>query len=246
MCVPLQGSGTFVVEAMPRHLRAPRRQGAHSRQRGLRAAPWRRSARVAGPPFRSAGDGGRPARRPAGARPRPCRRRRAFPRCGGPLRDHVGTRESSRGNCPDLRGALTWPSRRRDERFSALCPSTRARCPSRRRSLHRASAWRARRGSVSASRNERPCSERAGTPTRSVWTCAISIWRWSGTDSGASPLRSRPSSRSTAPLDEFEAEGGRRGAREALRGEPEGFWWEGCAGSASRPCSPMPCRRRSS
>ena len=66
--VPMQGSGTFAVEAMLEHLRAAERQAAGPRQRRLWPAAKRRSRKIAGRASRRPRNAGGHAARSGGGR----------------------------------------------------------------------------------------------------------------------------------------------------------------------------------
>ena len=211
--VPVQGSGTFAVEAMITTLRAEDRQAAGADQRRLRPAraqdrPDRR------PRHGVARDAGGHAARPGAARPHARRRQGDQPRLRRPLRDDVGHPQSHRRGGGDRRAARPPPAGRFHERLRRARDRRRARSATTRWPRPPTSAWKACRAWASWSAATRRWPSARATPRRWCSTCSTrprpspapastasrrpstSSWRWARRSRSTRPKAASPAAAS--------------------------------------------------
>ena len=244
VCVPLQGSGTFAVEAtlgtlVPRDgkllvLVNGAYGGAWWRSRGSWAAPCE-AHRVA--EDQPVDPGALDRRLGRGPQHHPCG--------GRPLRDDLGHTQPDRGRRRGRRRARPASAHRRDERLrrpAARRPTGPASPPSPPRPTN---AWRACPASASPS-SARDVLERArATPTPSASTCS---------PSGRLREERPVALHATDPCGGRLPPGARRARGRGRRGRPRGRYARNHAGPGRRhggagvsaACCRAPCRRRSS
>ena len=126
VAVPLQGSGTFVVEAMLGDAACPGTASCWCWSTAPMAERMVEIARLSRPRVAALDDARGPAERPAGARPGARRRSRDQPRRRGAVRDHLGHPQPDRSRSRQIT-APPWPAAadRCDERLRRAA----ARCP---------------------------------------------------------------------------------------------------------------------